>query len=59
MLLRFLALVLLGDPDQEQARDCGAALGAPSNPARVRRTTERLLSLRPPTALVELPEVQL
>jgi hypothetical protein len=57
VLLRFLALVLLGDPDQERARDCGEVLGAPSNPARVRRTVERLLSLRPPTALAELPEI--
>jgi hypothetical protein len=28
VLLRFLALVLLGDPDQERAKDCGEALGA-------------------------------
>ncbi len=32
VLLWFLALVLLGDLDQERARDCGEALGAPSYP---------------------------
>jgi hypothetical protein len=55
--LRFLALGLLGDPDQERARHCGEALGAPSYSDWVRRTVERLLSLRPRTALADLPEI--
>ncbi len=55
--MRFLALGLLGDPDQERARHCGEALGAPTYSDWVRRTVERLLSLRPPTALADLPEI--
>jgi hypothetical protein len=52
------ALVLLSDLDRERARICGEALAAPSNPAWVRRTVERLLSLRPPTALADLPDLE-
>jgi len=52
------ALVLLSDLDQERARVCGEALAAPSSPAWVRRTVERLLSLRPPAALADLPDLE-
>jgi hypothetical protein len=52
------ALVLLSDLDEARARVCAETLRAASNPAWVRRTVERLLSLTPPAMLADLPELE-
>jgi hypothetical protein len=52
------ALVLLCGLDPERGLACGAPLLSPSQPAWVRRTVEQLRTLRPPTPLASLPDLE-